>query len=101
MIVFGRAFTYSVQGRKVDELFKFIRDNIEFTHLNEGEDISAVIKMLEDKVDELNKKYPKTVKYYPRLVDDCYLRISLAGNPMKGIAINVLTVRPFMKGGEA
>lgn len=94
MIVFGRAFSYSVQGRKVEELFKFIHDNIELTHLEEGEDISAVKKMLTDKVDELNKKYPKTVKYCLCECGD-YLRVTPSGSVTKGIGINVLTVRPF------
>lgn len=99
MIVFGEAWMYSVQGRKAEELLKFLHEMFEFTHLKEGEDISAVRKLIIEKVDELNKKYPKTVKYSLYDYHNC-LRISCGGSPMKGLAIPVYTVRPFEKGGK-
>lgn len=100
MVVFGESWAYSVQGRKVDEILEFIKKNIENTHLEEGEDISIVSKPLENKVEELNKKYPKTIKYFVRR-DNGFLRIGPGGGfVMRGICIRVIIVRPFIKGGE-
>lgn len=94
MIVFGASWAYSVHGSKVDELLKWIKLRFEFTHLKEGEDLSAVKKMLEDKIDELNRKYPKTVKYYLH-VDPDRLRIGPDGYVMRCISIKMLSVKPF------
>lgn len=99
MIVFAETWSYSVQGRKVDELLEFVKQ-FEFTHLKEGESISAVRKMLEDKIDELNRKYPKTIKYYLH-VDHDRLRIGPAGYVARCVCIKMLSVKPFEKGGRA
>lgn len=99
MIVFAGTWAYSVHGRKVDELLKYVKQ-FEFKYLKEGEDLSAVKKMLEDKIDELNKKYPKTIKYY-LYVDHDRLRIAPAGYVMRCVCIKMLSVKPFAKGGES
>ena len=98
MILVGDSWTWSVRGRKVDELLAFIKKHIENTHLKEGEDLSAVRKMLEDKIDKLNKKYPTTIKYY-LYVDHDSLRIAPAGSVVRCIRIKMLTVKPFEEGG--
>lgn len=96
MIVFGGAWQYGVQGRKADELLKYLKENMEFTHLEEGEDITAVKLTLQKKIDELNRKYPKTVKYYLRDTHE-FLRISSDPGSTKGLSISVLRVKPIRK----
>lgn len=96
MIVFGKAWQYSVHGRKADELLEYIRENIEFTHLEEGESMDAVKLELNRKIDELNRKYPKTVKY-SLYVSGGYIRISPKPGGMSGLSIAVLQVRPIRK----
>lgn len=100
MITFGESWAYGVQGRKVDELLKYIKENIEYTHLKEGEPETVVTNLLEDKVAELNEKYPKTVKYFVKRVFGS-IRIGNLGGATKGISIRVIISRPFEKGGEA
>ena len=57
------------------------------------------------KVDELNKKYPKTQKYYVEVqknaVNDGYIRIHASGSSMRGISIPYWNVREYKEeGGE-
>lgn len=99
MIVFGESWAYSVQGRKVDELLEFINKNIANTHLQEGEPVTVVTDLLDEKVAELNDKYPNTVKYRV-LIGSGYLRIVPPGGVVKGISIRMIIARPFTKGGE-
>lgn len=100
MIVFGESWAYSVQGRKVDELLEFINKNIENTYLQEGEPVTVVTDLLDEKVAELNDKYPNTVKYRVLIGSD-HLRIVPPGGVVKGIKIRMIIARPFTKGGEA
>lgn len=100
MIVFGESWAYGVQCRKVDELLEFIKKNIENTHLQEDDPVTVVTELLKDKVDELNKKYPKTVKYYVKC-DHGFIRIGGVGVVLKGISIRRIVARPYKKGGEA
>lgn len=100
MIVFNRSYSYSVQGRKADEILKFIAVNFDYTFLQDEKEFSEVKELISKKIDELNKKYPKTVKYFVS-VNGGYLRIRPANSVMKGIAIEFLNVRRFkIEGGE-
>lgn len=99
MIVFGESWAYSVRGRKVDELLEFINKNIANTHLQEDEPVSVVTDLLDEKVAELNDKYPKTVKYRV-LIGSGKIRIGAHGSVIKGISIRMIIARPFTRGGE-
>ena len=97
MIVFGKSWAYSVQGRKVEEIMKFLHLNLDYTFVEDEKDFSKIKETLRKKIDELNSKYPKTVKY--ALKDDKgFLRIVPAGSAIKGLAIEVLKVRKFKIG---
>lgn len=97
MIVFGKSWAYSVQGRKVEEIMKFLHLNLDYTFVEDEKDFSKIKETLRKKIDELNSKDPKTVKY--ALKDDKdYLRIVPAGSVIKGLAIEVLRVRKFKIG---
>lgn len=105
MRVFGRPFAYGVQGRKVDEILKFLNEEHAFTYVKDENAFSAEIQSLKKKVDELNKKYPKTQKYYVEVqknaVNDGYIRIHASGSPMRGISIPYWNVREYKEeGGE-
>lgn len=104
MKAFGKSFAYSVQGRKVDEILQYLNKKIDYTYLKDEKDFSAVIQSLSKKVDELNKKYSKTLKYY--VEDDRsekfgYIRIHASGYTMRGIGTPYWIVREYeQEGGE-
>ena len=103
MIAFGRSYAYSVQGRKVDEILQLLNKEFDYTYIKEEKDFPSVRESLKKKVDELNKKYPKTVKYYVRLDKGCkcgFLRIGQPGSAIKGISLPYWDVRPMSEGGE-
>lgn len=103
MIAFGGSYAYGVMGRKVDEILLFLLQKFDYTYIKDEKDFPSVIELLEKKVEELNKKYPNTVKYYVRLNKGCkcgYLRIEHPGSPTKGIGLPYWEVRPFKEGGE-
>lgn len=103
MIAFGRSYAYSVMGRKVDEILQFLLQEFDYTYIKDEKDFPSVIEPLKKKVEELNKKYPKTVKYYVRLDKGCkcgFLRIGQPGFATKGISLPYWDVRPFKEGGE-
>ena len=98
MIVFGKVWTYGVQGRKIKELNAFLKEELECTHLEEGERIDGVKTRILGKISFLNAKYPKTVRY---CLSDDYdeMRIHPVSSKSKGVFIEVLNVRPFEEGG--
>ena len=103
MIAFGRSYAYSVMGRKVDEILQFLRNELDYTYIKDENFFPSVIELLKKKVAELNKKYPKTVKYYVRLDKGCkcgFLRIGQPGSVIKGISLPYWDVRPFEEGGN-
>ena len=104
MRAFGKSFAYSVQGRKVDEILQFLYKEHEFTYVKDENAFSAVIQSLERMVNELNNKYPKTLKYYVEVqkgVNSGYIRIHASGCPMRGISIPYWDVREYKKEGGA
>lgn len=104
MIAFGRSYAYSVMGRKVDEILQFLLQELNYTYIKEEKDFPSVIEPLKEKVAELNKKYPKTVKYHVYTHDRGekagYIRIGAVGTAIKGISLPFWNVRPFKEGGE-
>lgn len=105
MKAFGKSFAYSVQGRKVDEILQFLNKELDFTYIKDENDFSAVIQALKKKVDELNNKYPKTLKYYVEVQKsekEGFIRIHASGFSMRGVSIPYWNVREYKKeGGEA
>ena len=104
MRAFGKSFAYSVQGRKVDEILQFLNKEHDFTYVKDENAFSAVIQSLKKKVDELNKKYPKTLKYYVEVEKgekQGYIRIHASGYTMRGIGIPYWNVREYNKEGGA
>ena len=102
MIAFGKSYAYGVQGRKIDEILQFLYKEHDFTYVKDENAFSAVIQSLKRKVDELNSKYPKTLKYYVEVqknVNDGFIRIHASGYTMRGIAIPYLDVREAIIGG--
>ena len=103
MIAFGRSYAYSVMGRKVDEILQFLLQEFDYTYIKDEKDFPSVIEPLKKKVEELNKKYPKTVKYHVRTDDrrekEGYIRIGTVGTVTKGIGLPFWNVRPFKEGG--
>lgn len=103
MRAFGKSFAYSVQGRKVDEILQFLNKEHDFTYVKDEKDFSAVIQSLKKMVDELNNKYPKTLKYYVEVEKSekqGYIRIHASGYTMRGISIPYWNVREYkMEGG--
>lgn len=104
MIAFGKSYAYSVMGRKVDEILQFLLQEFDYTYIKDEKDFPSVIEPLKKKVEELNKKYPKTVKYHVRTADrrgkEGYIRIGAVGTVIKGISLHYWDVRPFKEGGE-
>ncbi len=104
MRAFGKSFTYGVQGRKVDEIQQFLIKEHEYTYIKDENAFSAVIQSLKEKVDELNNKYPKTLKYYVEVQKSekqGYIRIHASGFSKRGISIPYWNVREYKKeGGE-
>ena len=92
MIVFGKSWAYSVQGRKVDEILEYIHKNLDFTYVETEQDFQAVKTKIIGKLQFYNMKYPKTVKYYLSEQKD-YLRIGATGSAIKGINISLLRVK--------
>ena len=104
MRAFGKSFAYSVQGRKVDEILQFLYKEHEFTYVKDENAFSAVIQSLKRMVNELNNKYPKTLKYYVEVqknVNDGYIRIHASGCLARGINIPYWDVREYKKEGGA
>lgn len=104
MRVFGRPFSYSVQGRKVDEILQFLNKEHAFTYVKDENAFSAVIQSLKKKVGELNNKNPKTQKYYVEVQKDVnggYIRIHASGYSMGGISIPYWNVREYKEEGGA
>ena len=104
MRAFGKSFAYSVQGRKVDEILQFLYKEHDFTYVKDENAFSAVIQSLKRKVNELNNKYPKTLKYYVEVQknkNDGYIRIHASGYSMRGISIPYWDVREYKKEGGA
>lgn len=104
MRAFGKSFAYSVQGRKVDEILQFLYKEHDFTYVKDENAFSAVILSLKKKVDELNNKYPKTLKYYVEVEKgekQGYIRIHASGYTMRGISIPYWNVREYNKKGGA
>ena len=104
MRAFGKSFAYSVQGRKVEEILQFLYKELDFTYVKDENAFSAVIQSLKEKVDKLNNKYPKTLKYYVEVqknVNDGYIRIHASGYSMRGISIPYWDVREYKKEGGA
>ena len=105
MKAFGKSFAYSVQGRKVDEILQFLNKELDFSYIKDENDFSAVIQALKKKVDELNNKYPKTLKYYVEVQKsekEGFIRIHASGFSMRGVSIPYWNVREYKKeGGEA
>ena len=104
MRVFGKSFAYAVQGRKVDEILQFLHKEHDYTYIKDENAFSAVIQSLKEKVDELNNKYPKTLKYYVEVQKsekEGFIRIHASGYTMRGIGIPYWNVREYnKKGGE-
>ena len=104
MIAFGRSYAYGVMGRKVDEILQFLHQEFNYTYIKEEKDFPSVRESLKKRVEELNKKYPKTVKYYVRLDKGCkcgFLRIGQPGSAIKGISLPYWDVREYKEeGGE-
>ena len=104
MKAFGKSFAYSVQGRKVDEILQFLIKEHEYTYIKDENAFSAVIQSLKEKVDELNNKYPKTLKYYVEVQKskkEGFIRIHASGFSMRGISIPYWNVREYKKEGGA
>lgn len=104
MKAFGKSFAYSVQGRKIDEILQFLNKEHDFTYIKDENDFSAVIQALKKKVDELNNKYPKTLKYYVEVEKgekEGFIRIHASGFSMRGISIPYWDVREYKKEGGA
>ena len=102
MIAFGKSFAYSVQGRKVDEILQFLYKEHDFTYVKDENAFSAVIQSLKRMVNELNNKYPKTLKYYvevQKTVNYGFIRIHASGYSMRGISIPYWDVREYKKEG--
>lgn len=99
MKAFGKSFAYAVQGRKVDEILQFLHKEHDFMYIDE-KDFSEVIQSLKKMVDELNNKYPKTLKYYVEVQkgeNQGYIRIHASGYTMRGIGIPYWNVREYNK----
>ena len=92
MIVFGKSWAYSVQGRKVDEILEYIHKNLDFTYVETEQEFQAVKAKIIGKLQFYNMKYPKTMKYYLSEQKD-YLRIGATGSAIKGINISLLRVK--------
>ena len=104
MMAFGKSFAYSVQGRKVDEILQFLIKEHEYTYIKDENAFSEVIQSLKEKVDELNNKYPKTLKYYVEVQKSekqGFIRIHASGFSMRGISIPYWNVREYKKEGGA
>lgn len=104
MRAFGKAYAYSVQGRKVDEILQFLVKEHDYTYIKDENAFSAVIQSLKEKVDELNNKYPKTLKYYVDVQKgekEGFIRIHASGFSMRGISIRYWNVREYKKEGGA
>lgn len=102
MKAFGKSFAYSVQGRKVDEILQFLHKQFDYTYVKDEKDLSAVIQSLTMKIDELNNKYPQTLKYYVEVEKSekqGYIRIHASGYTMRGISIPYWNVREYKKEG--
>ena len=103
MRALGKSYAYSVQGRKVDEILQFLNKEHDFTYVKDENAFSAVILSMKKKVDELNNKYPKTLKYYVEVQKskkEGFIRIH-ASDSMRGISIPYWNVREYKKeGGE-
>ena len=102
MRAFGKSFAYCVQGRKVDEILQFLIKEHEYTYIKDENAFSAVIQSLKEKVDELNNKYPKTLKYYVEVQKsekEGFIRIHASGFSMRGIGIPYWNVREYKKEG--
>ena len=104
MRAFGKSFAYSVQGRKVDEILQFLYKEHDFTYVKDENAFSAVIQSLKRMVNELNNKYPKTLKYYvevQKMGNNGFIRIHASGYSNRGISIPYWDVREYKKeGGE-
>lgn len=104
MRAFGKSYAYSVQGRKVDEILQFLVKEHDYTYIKDENAFSAVIQSLKVKVDELNNKYPKTLKYYVEVQKGekaGFIRIHASGYSMRGISIPYWNVREYKKEGGA
>lgn len=102
MWAFGKSFAYSVQGRKVDEILQYLLKEHNYTYIKDEKDFSTAIQSLKKKVDELNNKYPKTLKYYVEVEKgekQGYIRIHASGYTMRGISIPYWNVREYKKEG--
>ena len=105
MIAFGRSYAYSVQGRKVDEILQLLNKEFDYTYIKEEKDFPSVRESLKKKVDELNKKYPKTVKYAvvgKLSAQEGSITIGTVGTAVrtKGIFLHFWSVKPMSEGGE-
>ena len=95
-----------MQGRKVDEILQLLKKELDYTYIKDENVFSAVIQSLKKKVEELNNKYPKTIKYYVRVENGInddeqgYIRIDQSGFTMKGICVPYYNVREYKEGGE-
>lgn len=104
MRAFGKSVAYSVQGRKVHEILHFLSKEHDFTYVKDENAFSAVIQSLKRMVDELNNKYPKTLKYYvevQKIGKNGFIRIHASGYPNRGISIPYWDVREYKKEGGA
>lgn len=102
MRAFGKSYAYGVQGRKVNEILQFLIKEHEYTYIRDENAFSAVIQSLKEKVDELNNKYPKTLKYYVEVQkseEEGFIRIHASGFSMRGISIPYWDVREYKKEG--
>lgn len=105
MIAFGRSYAYSVQGRKVDEILQLLNKGYDFTYVKDEKEFMSVVASLQKKVDELNKKYPKTVKYAvvgKLSAQEGSITIGTVGTAVrtKGIFLHFWSVKPMSEGGE-
>lgn len=104
MRAFGKSFAAGVQGRKVEEILQFLCKELDFTYVKDENAFSAVIQSLKRMVDELNNKYPKTLKYYVReqkIGNYGFIRIHASGYPNRHIGIPYWNVREYKKEGGA
>lgn len=105
MRAFGKSYAYSVQGRKVGEILQFLKKEHDYTYVKDENAFSAVIQSLKEKVDELNNKYPKTLKYcveVQKSEKEGFIRIHASGYTMRGISIPYWNLREYNKeGGES
>ncbi len=105
MIVICRLVQFGVRGKKIDELFAYLKENVNNTYVKDLAEFVQMKRTIRKKVDQLNAKYPKSepIEFCGK-VDEKYSDGGLMFKRPKASAsvINmcVYVVKEFKGGGE-